>query len=123
MCALKSPTVPEADGWLAIDSDVFSARHIVRFGGYRIRAEPRRSIDYRICRRLQRVLGLRLSSWVRCAILGMAGRRRGEHVVPHEIVNHQIHLVWNFKLVQVAGADRLAVDHVRQPLRHEMRRI
>ena len=53
----------------------------------------------------------------------MAGRRRGEHIVPHEVFNHQIHLVWSFKLVQVAGTYRLAVDDFRQPLRHEMRRI
>ena len=55
--------------------------------------------------------------------LRSAARRRGEHVVPHEVVNHQIHLVWSLELVDVAGTYRLAMDDVRQPLRHELRRI
>ena len=43
--------------------------------------------------------------------------------MPHEVVNHQIHLGWSFKLVDVANTYSLAVDDVPQPLRHEMRRI
>src|SRR4030095_15214771 len=66
---------------------------------------------------------LRLSPWVRRVILGMAGRRHDEHVVPHKIVDHQIHLVWNLKLVEVAGTYRPTVDDLRKPLRHEMRWI
>ena len=53
----------------------------------------------------------------------MAGRRHDEHVVPHKIVDHQIPLVWNLKLVEVAGTYRPTVDDVRKPLRHEMRWI
>jgi hypothetical protein len=55
--------------------------------------------------------------------LGMPQRCRCEHVVLHEIFNHQVHLGRRFKLVHVASADCLAVDDVREPLRHQMRRI
>jgi hypothetical protein len=34
----------------------------------------------------------------------MARRRQAEHVVLHETVNHQVHLLWSFELVEVAGA-------------------
>jgi len=30
----------------------------------------------------------------------MARRRQAEHVVLHETVNHQVHLLWSFELVE-----------------------
>jgi len=40
-----------------------------------------------------------------------------------DALDHCVHLVGNFELIEVSGADGPAIDHLRQPLRHQLRRI
>jgi len=55
-----------------------------------------------------------------CGIAAALGR---SNVVPKEPLDHRVHLVGDFELIEVSGADRPAIDDVRQPLRHQVRWI
>ena len=43
--------------------------------------------------------------------------------MPQKGLDHCVHLIGNFELIEVSGTDSPAIDDVRQPLRHQMRWI
>ena len=44
-------------------------------------------------------------------------------VMPQKGLDHCVHLIGNFELIEMSGTDSPAIDDARQPLRHQMRWI